>query len=53
MDADCFIGFVLYPNVNMPTEMVDMVEASRIYQANISVVSITRAMVKSTLDMLV
>ena len=46
------IGFILYPNVNMPSEMVDMTEASRIYQANISVVGITRAVVRSTLELL-
>ncbi|HHN46742.1 MAG TPA: hypothetical protein ENN09_04800, partial [Planctomycetes bacterium] len=46
------IGFVLYPNVNMPTEMVDMTEASRIYQANIAVVGLTRAMIRSTLELL-
>ena len=43
----------LSADVNMPTEMVDMVEASRIYQANVSVVSITKTMVRSTLDLLV
>ncbi|MBN1809632.1 MAG: flagellar basal body rod protein FlgC [Planctomycetes bacterium] len=46
------IGFVLYPNVDMPTEIVDMTEATRIYQANISVVGLTRAMVRSSLEIL-
>lgn len=46
------IGFVLYPNVDLPTEMVDMIEASRVYQANIQVVAITRAMVRSALELL-
>lgn len=46
------IGFVVYPNVNLPIEMVDMTEASRIYQANISVVAVTRAMIRSTLEIL-
>ena len=29
-------GYVEYPNVNMVTEMVDMISASRAYEANIS-----------------
>lgn len=29
-------GNVLYPNVHLATEMVDMIEASRAYQANVS-----------------
>lgn len=29
-------GYVEYPNVNMVTEMVDMISASRAYEANVS-----------------
>ncbi len=29
-------GNVLYPNVNLQTQMVDMIEASKAYQANVS-----------------
>ncbi len=29
-------GNVLYPNVNLQTQMVDMIEASQAYQANVS-----------------
>ena len=35
-------GYVAYPNVNMTTEMVDALEASRAYEANIGVIEITK-----------
>lgn len=46
------LGFVLYPNVNVATEMVDMVEASRAYQANVQAVALARAMIRSALELL-
>ena len=46
------IGFVIYPNVQVPTEMVDMIEASRVYQANVQVVAVTRSMARSLLELL-
>ncbi|MCL5116102.1 MAG: flagellar basal body rod protein FlgC [Firmicutes bacterium] len=37
-------GNVLYPNVNLPTQMVDMIEASQAYQANVSAFNSAKAM---------
>jgi flagellar basal-body rod protein FlgC len=42
-DADD-AGYVLLPNVNPITEMVDMIEASRAYEANISAVQTAKDM---------
>lgn len=35
-------GYVAYPNIDMTTEMVDALEASRAYEANIGVIEITK-----------
>jgi len=45
-------GLVKYPNVNTIVEMTDMREAQRSYDANINVISATRAMIQRTLDIL-
>jgi flagellar basal-body rod protein FlgC len=45
-------GNVKYPNVNPLIEMTDMREAQRSYEANINVISATRAMIARTLDIL-
>ncbi len=45
-------GYVLTPNVNMVSEMVDMREARRGYEANLGVVEVARAMMQRTLDIL-
>lgn len=45
-------GYVLYPNVNSLVEMMDMREAQRSYEANLSVVDIAKQMVMKTIDML-
>ena len=37
-------GYVLYPNVNTVTEMVDMISASRAYEANVSVIEGSKTM---------
>ena len=37
-------GDVLYPNVNLPTQMVDMISASQAYQANVSAFNAAKAM---------
>jgi flagellar basal-body rod protein FlgC len=44
-------GYVEFPNVNTITEMVDMIAASRAYEANISAMQSAKAMEKATLDM--
>ena len=43
-------GFVAYPNVDMVTEMTDMLSASRSYEANITVVNVAKAMAQRALD---
>lgn len=45
-------GFVLYPNVNTTLESVNMREASRSYEANLSAVETARDMMSRSLDML-
>lgn len=37
-------GDVLYPNVNLGTQMVDMIEASQAYQANVSAFNSAKTM---------
>ena len=46
-DAD---GFVAYPNVDMVTEMTDMLSASRAYEANITVVNVAKSMAQRALE---
>ena len=45
-------GYVRYPNVNTLVESMDMREAQRTYEANLNVITVTRQMVGSTLDIL-
>jgi len=48
-DADAR-GFVRMPNVNVVHEMVDMITASRTYQANITVSSAAKTMMTKAID---
>ncbi len=43
-------GYVRYPNVNIVAEMVNLVEASRSYDANISVIQATKNMIAKTFE---
>lgn len=43
-------GLVTMPNVNISQEMVDLITASRTYEANLSVVKNARQMAMRTLD---
>ncbi|MHC4561699.1 MAG: flagellar basal body rod protein FlgC [Planctomycetota bacterium] len=45
-------GYVLMPNVNLPTEMINMVTASRAYQANAAVLRRYQQGVNATLELL-
>ena len=45
-------GYVRYPNVNTLIESMDMREAQRTYEANLNIVSVTRQMLGSTIDIL-
>ena len=45
-------GYVLAPNVNKLVEMMDMREAQRSYEANLSSIRTSRAMLNKTLELL-
>ncbi len=45
-------GYVEYPNVNPAIEMVDMVNISRSYEANLAVIRSVKQMISGSLDML-
>jgi flagellar basal-body rod protein FlgC len=51
-DADAE-GFVSYPNIDLAIEQVNMMEASRAYEANITMMETTKAMLNSTLRLLI
>ena len=48
-DAD---GYVEYPNIDSAMEMVNALEASRAYEANITVAQATKTMIQSSLRLL-
>lgn len=48
-DAD---GYVNYPNVNIITEFVNAMEASRAYEANLTTMDVTKDMVENTFKIL-
>ncbi len=43
-------GYVYLPNVNMISEMIDMISASRSYEANLSAIDAAKKMAKSALE---
>lgn len=45
-------GYVLYPNINPISEMMDMREARRSYEANLNVIESSKAMLNQTLSLL-
>lgn len=45
-------GVVRYPNVDLISEMVELLSAGRAYEANLNVLSTTKSMVLRTLDLL-
>jgi flagellar basal-body rod protein FlgC len=50
-DADVN-GDVKYPNVDMTYEMVNMIDASRAYEANVTAMEVTKSMLNATLRLL-
>ena len=50
-DADTD-GFVQMPNVDLPVEMMNMVAASRAYQANVAILHRYQDMVETTVELL-
>jgi len=49
-DADAN-GYVAMPNVNMVEEMVDMISATRSYEANAAALNATKAMARKALEL--
>lgn len=49
-DADPNTGLVAMPNVNIVEEMVDMIDASHSYEANISALAATRNMALKAME---
>jgi len=49
---DAVNGYVRYPNVNVIQEMVDLIMASRAYEANVTVMELTKSMAAATLKLL-
>jgi flagellar basal-body rod protein FlgC len=49
-DADPETGYVAMPNVNLLTEMADMMVARRAYDASVSAISNTRSMILKALE---
>ena len=47
-DAD---GYVTMPNVNVIYEMVNMISASRSYEANMTAITTTRTLIQATLNL--
>lgn len=45
-------GYVYYPNVDMATEMINMMVASRAYEANITSIEATKSILNNTLRIL-
>ncbi|PMP68188.1 MAG: flagellar basal body rod protein FlgC [Thermodesulfobacterium geofontis] len=45
-------GIVKYPNVDVITEMVELLSAGRAYEANLTVLSTAKSMILRTLDLL-
>ena len=43
-------GYVLYPNVNTVTEMTNMIDASRSYEANVTAFNASKNMLLKTLE---
>ena len=47
-DAD---GYVAFPNLNPAEEMVDLLSATRSYQANVSAISAAKDMIQRSIDL--
>ena len=45
-------GYVRMPNVDTVTEMVDLIDSSRAYEANVTAMNSTKQMMAKTLDLL-
>lgn len=48
-DADAN-GYVRMPNINVVEEMVDMISATRAYEANVTAINATKSMISSAIE---
>lgn len=48
-DAD---GYVAFPHINPAEDMVDLMDASRSYEANVSAISAVKDMIQKSIDLL-
>lgn len=44
-------GYVAMPNINLMTEMVDMMTASRTFEANVTAINATKAMAQRAIEL--
>jgi flagellar basal-body rod protein FlgC len=44
------VGYVRQPNVNIVTEMVDMISASRAYEANVTALNVSKSIAQKALE---
>ncbi len=49
-EAGLPVGYVRHPNVNIVTEMVDMMSASRAYEANVTALNVSKTMSSRALE---
>lgn len=52
IDEGQWKGYVAYPNIDLTTQMVDALEATRAYEANIGVMEITKNLGRETLSII-
>jgi flagellar basal-body rod protein FlgC len=45
-------GYVAYPNIDLTTQMVNALESTRAYEANVGVMEITKSLSRETLSIL-
>jgi flagellar basal-body rod protein FlgC len=45
-------GYVSFPNVNPAEDMVDLLDASHTYQANVSAISVVKDMIQRSIELL-
>jgi len=45
-------GYVQYPNVDMAVEYVNMLEASRAYEANVTMMEVSKSMINASLRLI-
>lgn len=50
-DADPQTGYVAYPNINILNEMVNLIAATRAYEANVTALEASKTMAAAAIDM--